>query len=335
MKDYYSDYGHNFIKIFSKVEMPDFLKEAEILTEDKIASLNDIAFADPIKRKFPICTAADTYVSAAYAEYSGADSLTKSEIYKAAKAFGIDEEVESLKRELSSIEKVAEAAEFWRVDFEKDGVKLFAEGASSEDLHQAYENFSKKAYDLIPSYTDRKEVAVKFCEVFDKLGEEIPFSLGAMAERNFPNYVTVVGEIKSRALRLDDHSKKASLIKLADSIEQIEERDVDSFSKLAQVLEEIDKMENLKRFYGRGISNPSESVFNTVPESVFGDIQVIKLGSLEFSAQELKEVAFDMFKQALDEEDFMKVAQNNEIDVFKLNEVSENSKKRLEQYLSA
>lgn len=64
MKDYYTDSGNLFSRIFSSRELPPFVRDS--IETGKIASVNDSGFADPFRRILPIHSAADAYISAAY-----------------------------------------------------------------------------------------------------------------------------------------------------------------------------------------------------------------------------------------------------------------------------
>ena len=64
MKDYYSDQGGLFARIFCSRELPDYVRDSS--QTEKIAAVDSGGFADQENRLFPIHTAADTYISAAY-----------------------------------------------------------------------------------------------------------------------------------------------------------------------------------------------------------------------------------------------------------------------------
>ena len=96
MKDFYSDYGYNFIKILKDKEVPSFVKEADILDQEEMDKLPDTAFASVDHRKLPITDPANVYVSAAY--YFNANEKNaevEDRILKAAELFEISEEIKT------------------------------------------------------------------------------------------------------------------------------------------------------------------------------------------------------------------------------------------------
>ena len=314
MKDYYSDYGHNFVKIFKNSELPDFVKEAEMISEETLASMPDEAFANKVARKLPISSAADTYISIAYhLSCNDKDENVDQSLNKAASFWGINEEVEKLKASISEMSKSASAeteeVKSWSISHAtvaNGGVMIKAAGTDTDGLQKAYTGFMNKSA-FFP-FSDRVTVAKQFATEFDKMGMEIPFELGAMSERNFPNVNEVAQQLKSRAIRIADHSKKAAeLIKIADDLLSAEGRDIEGYSKLAEMIDDIDHKNYLGRFYGNPLKNAHESVFNTPREEAIKACGTLKLASGEYSIADLEEIHDDIFKLALTEEDYKMV----------------------------
>jgi hypothetical protein len=340
MKDYYSDYGHNFVKIFKNSELPEFVKEAEMIPEETLSKLPDEAFADKVARKLPISSAADTYISTAYHLFcNDKDENVASSLSKAASYWGIEDEVAKLQDLLSDLSKTAGEAEAnagWSLSHTvgaESGFELSGEGEDTESLKTAWVTFSKQAGRF--PFADRVDIAKKFSVEFTKMGMEVPFELGAMSEENLPNSEVVAQEIKSRAIRIDDNSKKAELIELADILFSSEEKDLEGYHKLAGMLDEIDQQNRLTRFYGKSIRNPHEAVFNTPRGEAITACSTLKLAGAEYSLQELAEIHNDIYKLALTKDDYDMVTGKvaNSIDHSKLGNISEESKNNLAAYL--
>ena len=305
-----------------------------MISEDVLASMPDEAFANKVARKLPISSAADTYISTAYHLFcNDKDENVDQSLNKAASFWGITEEIEKLKVQLSDMSKTAsEEPETitWSISHAtvaNGGMMIKSAGTDTDGLKKAYEGFMNKAA-FFP-FSDRVTVAKQFATEFDKMGMEIPFALGAMSERNFPNVNEVAQQIKSRAIRIEDHSKKAELIKIADALLQAEERDIEGYSKLAEMIDEIDQKNYLGRFYGNPLKNAHESVFNTSKEDAINAIQTLKLANGEYSLIDLKEIHTDILKLALSDEDYKMVSG----DFSKIANISEESKASLAEYL--
>jgi len=335
MKDYYSDYGHNFVKIFKNQELPDFVKEAEMVSEEVLTGMPDESFANKVARKLPISSAADTYISTAYQLFcNDKDENIEECLKKAANFWGITDEVEKLKGLIFEMDKTASAEPedpSWSVSHkaksDSGSVSINAAGTSKEDLYGAYSKFAERAN--IFAFSDRVTIAKQFADEFDKMGMDIPFDLGAMSERHFPDANKVAQQIKSRAIRIDDFDKKVQLIKIANNLLESEDRDIEGYSKLAEMIDGVDRENNLDRFYGNPLQNPHESVFNTPREEAISSVQTLKLATGEYSIEELECIDRDILKLALTEEDY-KIVSN---DISKIVNISKESKTGLEAYM--
>lgn len=117
MKDFYSDSGHLFASIFLHQDLPDFVRDS--VANPKVASMHDDGFADPLNHLFPVNTASDTYISAAYyAKQGGGDEMVLKKIAQAAEIFGIQQDVINIQKYAGSLEtKVAAAEEISRTPF--------------------------------------------------------------------------------------------------------------------------------------------------------------------------------------------------------------------------
>lgn len=104
MKDYYSDQGHLFGAIFCNKDLPDYVRDA--VENQKVAQLHDEGFADPLNRLFPVNTACDTYVSAAYySQQGGSDPDVLRKIAQSAEIFDIKSDVEEIQRYVSGLQQ--------------------------------------------------------------------------------------------------------------------------------------------------------------------------------------------------------------------------------------
>jgi hypothetical protein len=88
--------------------LPHYVKEATLLQEEDVVSLNDCAFADPVKRLHPIHTKAATYMSAVYLAGNGMRDSKEFEVVKSAAAlFEIEKDIDAALDLLPQTEKSA------------------------------------------------------------------------------------------------------------------------------------------------------------------------------------------------------------------------------------
>lgn len=85
-----------------RVEMPEYVKSANVLTAEEASNMNSDSFADPVSRNFPINTKANCWCSAVYfyGNQYNKDHTTKQaevNIHKAAAIWGIENEIAKIK----------------------------------------------------------------------------------------------------------------------------------------------------------------------------------------------------------------------------------------------
>lgn len=306
MKDFYKDFGYNFIKMFKDKEVPNFVKEAESLEPDSMDSLPDSAFADVGGRTLPITDAANVYVSAAY--YYGANDKNASveeRIQKAAALFDIVAEVKDLADYLAKgEEKTASEDETpgqWHVTVESCKGTHAASGSGFENLVKFAGIFAEDLFGLM-SFAQKVEGAQKIANEMEKLGGDIPSRILEVAGRNIPDTEKLAQQIKARAVRVSDDDLKVELCKLADDLFYSGDKTMDGMFKVAEILSKIDAQHSLARFYGKSIQDPFASVFNTPHEAAVKLASIVELGDKCYSTEELGEISLDVLKVALSDE---------------------------------
>jgi len=317
------------------------------MPEEKIASLPDSAFANQTKRLFPINTKADTYLSAAYASVQEIkDESTLSKIKTAARLWGIEDEVNKIASIVDVMVKSAatEDAPAWNIDYTtSNGLLVKGDGRTKEKLAESWNGFYKYfSKDVETSYSDKTAAAQMFYGEFIKMGCEIPFELGAMAEKNLPDFTKVAQEIRSRAVRLIDGdtfdvaNKKKNLLKIANDLENSEDKTLEYYSKVAEVLYSVDVDNKLDRFYGKTISTPHEAVFNTTRKEALKKCASYKLGEGEYSYEEIEDLKNkkEMLKLALTDTEIEDLYSHQGEWVEKFNSISNDSKAALHEYLN-
>lgn len=116
-------------KVDALVPAPAYVESAEVITKEATTSLASVAFANPLKREFPVHTKAATWLSAAYFYGSGfSQPKIEAAITKAATLHGIAEDVERIRTKVaeqrtktaSTAELPAHPTHALKVDFGKE-----------------------------------------------------------------------------------------------------------------------------------------------------------------------------------------------------------------------
>ena len=336
MKDFYSDYGYNFIKILKDKEVPSFVKEADMLDQEEIDKLPDTAFASVDDRKLPITDPANVYVSAAY--YFNANEKNaevEGRIVKAAELFEISDEIKNILPDTNT--KIAaednQKESRWEISatYKNGDIKKFAGDLSSIEKFQ--DDFVSKIFSLC-TFESKMDCAEKIAQELEKSGKEISNRILEVSGRNIPDLQKVANQVKARAVRLSEDSQKVSLCKMADELLESSDKNIDGMKKLAKILESIDEQNSLTRFYNKSILDPFASVFNTDINEAKKNASVIDLNGSQFSAEELNEVHQDIFKLALSKESLDLIGFGTDsFDVSKIANISEDDKVNLALYL--
>lgn len=117
--------------------VPDFVKQASIITEEEVQELPDAAFADPVNRLYPCHTKQATVLSAIYSLSEGIfDGPVADTINKRASVFDVTEQVEQAHKHFSGIvqEELQKSASEQPQPIEKYALTL-SDGDKSYDFY--------------------------------------------------------------------------------------------------------------------------------------------------------------------------------------------------------
>jgi hypothetical protein len=335
MKDFYQDFGHNFIRLFKDKEVPSFVKEAEMLEPETLDTMPASAFACVETKSLPINDAANTYVSAAY--YYGANSKKASveeRILKAAEMFEILEDIKTLSEEIDQGKVAEEDTEnSWEISLETtNGTKSFS-GKNTNSLIKFAEFYSNELFNKL-NFKEKVECAQKIATTFSENDLEIPARILQVSGKYLPNVEKLAEQIKARAIRVFEDDKKAQLCQMANDLLHSEEKNLKGMHKIAEILDTIDQQNYLTRFYGKSILDPFESVFNTPQEEAVKLATVVPIGDKDYSFEELQEIPVEVLKLALSTESCEKIGiSNNTYNPSKLAELDSEERDLLASYL--
>jgi hypothetical protein len=335
MKDFYQDFGHNFIKLFKDKEVPSFVKEAEMLEPETLDSLPASAFACVETKSLPINDAANTYVSAAY--YYGANSKNASveeRILKAAELFEILDDVKNLSQNIEPNKEAEEVSgKSWEILLETEsGTKSFS-GKNPTSLKKFADFYINDLFDKL-NFKEKVECAQKIAEAYSDNSLEIPGRILQVSGQYLPNVEKLAEQIKARAIRVFEDDKKAHLCQMANDLLHSEEKNLKGMHKIAEILDTIDRQNYLTRFYGKSILDPFESVFNTPKEEALKLATVVSIGEKDYSFEELQDISVDVLKLALSPDSCERIGLSNDTyNPSKLAELDSDERDLLASYL--
>jgi hypothetical protein len=239
--------------------------------------LSDGLFADPVNRQFPIGDKASTWLSAAYHAFNvigtKSASVTDTElsfsILNAAEAYGIKADVETLNRQLRDAFATKEAsAEDTNYGWlERDG--------SGKVIERRYPMFDIVGVKKAAAYFDenRRHYGLGMCRtvagnILRKAAEygvdinSLPASIEREAGLGLPRRTVIMRELNERAELSKDAENGALLANVTRLVGAADEEELHAnIEKIAEVLEQFDKLEGLTKHYGRGITYPTDFLY--------------------------------------------------------------------------
>ena len=267
MFDVVSDVNRaGFFKIAKMVELPDFVKEAELTTVEDINGLRSAAFADSTNRKFPIHTAADTWLSWAYFCKHGQKSYGESEMSKIAS-------------------KITEAAALWKVQlprfyFEKlaaEAVKIKyvyrGQEKAATEVHSV-EELEKIAQDLLTNrarypYEMRRDAARQVLSAVTCFDFQFPInterSLQKMAAYGAGTLDETLKVLQVRKIAVKDKVLSDKLAEAQDIVKEAAAQGLlrpDLLDKMASFVDAIDRLSDMHVKYNHGLQSPEEGLFS-------------------------------------------------------------------------
>jgi hypothetical protein len=248
------------------VELPGFVKEADVKEERETADLPRESFADPIVRKFPIHTKASAFLSYAYFLKQAADlqglGRVRAELgfKKAASIWNLKGEFKHLREQFAPKEthtKIACAiskngAEFFPIDTPKN---IYASATS------LVENRERFPFEL------RKEASTKIMNAASIAGlplSTIPSAVHRMAGYGLTTKAAAQGEVSRRLsyLRSNAHNEvlTESMKKLSEVVNSIAIDVVagEDLTKIAVALDLFDRATGITGRYGDDIPFPED-----------------------------------------------------------------------------
>lgn len=299
--------SRDLFRYLGSIELPAYVKQAEVDTEKLSNKYGSSAFADESGKSFPIISPASVYVSNAFFFHKRAELDNKwgkaytekvgQRISAAADLFDIAPDLKSYNAwadtnaakdyntEVLYTTKVSEeAVEFYPVKTTDDFVK------AAEHFVANIEKFP---------YPWRFEIADNFVKKAKAYNvEELPDLLCKYAGLFFPNVMDVANEIWRRSTKLasfDDQKKYAGLVGGLNEAKTIED-----FKKIADSLYYTEKLAGLyeDKYTKSVLGDPVDRIFTLSLDKVAEMLDVVEMGGSRYQVCDLKKISSEVYKEA-------------------------------------
>lgn len=297
-----SDFSHKMLYSHLRgVDLPTFVKEAELDEFDAFQGLPKTAFADQNRKLFPINSKSRVYISNAYVVKQSSAlknefglnyvNTVKGNIKLAAEVFGIT-------KELEDFEKIAydpvEQSHSVVVKVDDNDIEIYQIKTASEAA-QAADHF--KNYVNSYPFEWRRKIASDLVDIAKSFNlEEVPDLVCKYAGMFYPAPELISDELERRATKLASADHVLMYMELGQAAKKA--TDIEDFFKIAEACYEIEKLENIKPKVARLLGDPVDKIFSIDFNKIASIIDVIKIGDEMFSRQDLEAIPSDIYNQA-------------------------------------
>ena len=267
--------------VLLKSDLPDYVKEASVLTPKDTQGLSPLAFADIQREELPLHTKAATYLSAAYF-LANQDKYTNPAIAqrleKAAEAYGITEDVENLIKESSKKASVEQGPVFATT---LDGEKVAGYEGESFGLYnvETPEDLIMSADTLLQDYRHNfvgssvfKSASKNMCKLAAACGllDILPQEIIQSGEERLPDFEKAASVATTRTLHVQVPAETQelyhSIIKAARQDYEESGYDPETVEKWASVWELLDQQVGITS-YDSAVVSPYQALFSGAPVS--------------------------------------------------------------------
>jgi hypothetical protein len=258
------------IAIAEEQQVPDYVWEQDVYEKEAAAELEDELFADIARRQFPVDSAGNTWLAAAYFKRNGSSykaaeaNYIEDRIKLAADIHGIREDVDALLAE----EK--QAADWSQND---DNYAFVLHDADGNVIDRRYpimdEDGVKMAADYFNRYRGhyplgiRRKIAVGILKKANEFGVEVAPFVHREAGDGIPVKNILMDEILERAHMTKDAESAALLANVNEIVAAADASDMDQevLEKIAEVIDAVDRLNGFTRVYGSRLLPPADVVW--------------------------------------------------------------------------
>ena len=315
------------IQINDKYGLPDYVKKAEdVFLQENVDKLPDRLFADPVNRRYPISSKADTWLSAAYfaktAEDDGYNPMLKDVIRDTIKGaaciYGIEDDVKSIMDKIENPPQEKSAADDDMNYGYPDGHMYPMFDAAGVKLAGEYFEENRNNYPIDMRRTIARNIMRKAAE----LTVDIPDVVRREACVGMPRVDFMSIQIVDRAGRAPNEKLASAMMELNKGLLAATMSDlVPVLEKTAEAIAQFDEITGLDQQYGRTVLAPADFMFDVSTKEAEAYVEdAVQLGKYIFSLEKLAELPENVYADALGDEFVERVKTAGAIDRAKLSD---------------
>jgi hypothetical protein len=294
------------IAISEENQLPHYVDDLEVLDKEAAAKLDDELYADIARRQFPVDSAGNTWLSAAYFKRNGSSfkvaeaDYIEDRIKLAADIHGIRPDVDAV------LAEVKQAAADWTEDDSNYALVLHDQDGAVIDRRYPIvdEEGVKLATDYFARYRGnyplglRRKIAVGITKRANDFGMEVASFIQREAGDGVPVKSILMDEVLERAHMTKDAECSALLANVNEVVAaaEVSELTGEVLEKIAEVIDSVDRLNGFGRLYGTKLLPPADVVWamsTKEAEQVADDS--LELNKLVFSIQKLASLEPDVF----------------------------------------
>lgn len=306
--DQQSDFsGKQLFKMLSGVEVPEYIKTAEVEDAYELKELPKTAFADPDRRIYPINNPARIYVSnahfinkkAAISKLYGtayAEQL-QNNIEKAAEIFDILEDIKDYNSSLN-VKLASDYGEKHMVSFDIEGVPVeLYPVKTAQDLIESANHFTANLKNF--PFEVRASAAENFVKAARELDvDELPDILLKYAGMYYPDIPNLCDELWRRSTKLTKEAHRQIYRDISDDVENISS--LDEVMKIAETCFHIENMEGLydKKATAQILGDPVDFFFTEPVHKIASDLNYVEVHGDKYKMTDLTKISKEKYEEA-------------------------------------
>ena len=257
--------------ISRRCELPAFVKDAELLEPDDLSTMPTHLFADPARKRFPIHTKADTWLSAAFFAKQAADdpdnldTAVAKRLDEAVRYWKLDKFANQLVEQLTHAESVGPQ---YPVTYTVDGTEVTRTAVhSAEELHKLAADITTNKHRY--PYETRAAVSRQLLDIAPEIPctfqPEVQRALEKTAGRALTDLDTATAVLVGRRAYYTRYPTLSEDIDKA--IDAMQKSAIDDLvppavlTKVAGLVDAMDRFVSLHRRFGHGVQPIEDELF--------------------------------------------------------------------------
>lgn len=299
-------------RLLQGVDIPDFVKDAELDNEASVSSLEKTAFADDLNFAYPINTPARVYVSNTFFQTKKAELENRygtkhmtsvgEKIKSAAELFSISREIEAyneLHEKRSNNDYTVQHVCEINDDEQLEPIQFFpykTAGEFSKSAEVFVANINKYPFEW------REKIARSFFAKAADIGvDELPDLICKYAGLFYPVHTSdMANELVRRANKLSSKEAQDRLTSLADAVRGTEFDSLEDVMKIAHIVHHVEFHDGAydKPKVAEVLPDPVDTFFVLSPTKVAEILNVVDMGGEKYDVSSLKKISADLYKKA-------------------------------------